>query len=166
MSLNELILPWAFCFPFGSFFLCRSYSGLSFSFSLHSLLQDSTEHMQLHAHLWRSGPSRGCPEPSCLLDLHSRYFWPSSKSPAFVFTSFSLSWVSSFMPKHCSVLTVSVLWPAFLHVFSKPLESDWSCFLLTQTFVLTHAHRNLCVASFISSFKPSVFFKWSPLILN
>lgn len=53
----------SFCFPSGSSSPCRSYSGLGFTFSFHSLRQDSTKQTQLLANLWRSGPSWGCPNP-------------------------------------------------------------------------------------------------------
>lgn len=111
--------------------------------------------------------------PHAQSSLVSSLFLTQFQVSSLLFTSFSSSQISSFMLKRCSVLTVPIChFVAYISSclskgFRKlPLESDGSCFCVTQTFILTHAHRNLCVASFSSSFKPSIFFKWSLLILN
>lgn len=183
MSPNELILPIRLLFSFQ--FIpptpahthrhtpCHSYSGSSFLFSCHSLLQDSAKEIRGFPQIFEDlAPPVTAQGPQAPSYSGSHCFWPSSQSPA-------LSWLHSPGPKYqvwCSNVALFslgpfvILWPlssSLSKAFRKlPLESGCSCFLLTQTCILTHAHRNLCVASFISSFKPSLFFKWSLLTFN
>lgn len=105
----------------------------------------------------------------CILDRSSLVIWlfsdPVPNLQPFSLLQSSSSQVTSFTLTRCCspCVHLSSCGLYFFTSFHSLQETaSWEC----RSCSLFGAHRSLCVASFIPSFKPSTFLKWSLLILN